>query len=377
MAEAKGLKSGLSALATFACRSTVALYESIRRFSLYPKQVRDLLEELAALNAEVSSLAELIQAKTDVDLSGLSLPLLQCGNACREFQQETLRCLSQSSDSRSKVRSWTRLRYMGDNIDGFRRLLADYRMTFGIALTDANLRQFPVTAENLQSFKDLVETVKDDLEDRLKSIYEKLEQVFGHAVDNLDSDATELRLMKKERLNVEICLQICAHLSDHLNQIQVTHEPSSPESVESDVMPEIITSKGLQECKNSLLLTKEKLERRLKILMDALVDALVTNSKAGRAPEEDIASTINMLEEWETILKCLDICSQADKHAKEAISSFDKHSTGDAIQFLISTNGSMIHGRNRGLGWRTRQVGGLISDAMLQQLSLDMCTVDF
>lgn len=39
---------------------------------------------------------------------------------------------------------------------------------------------------------------------------------------------------------------------------------------------------------------------------------------------------------------------------------------------MVSTNGTFIHGKNRGLGWRTRQVEGHLSDASLQQLSKDM-----
>lgn len=48
---------------------------------------------------------------------------------------------------------------------------------------------------------------------------------------------------------------------------------------------------------------------------------------------------------------------------------------GDAIQFMVSTNGKTICGKNEGLGWRTRQVGGYISDDSLQQLSRDILNI--
>ena len=139
MAESIGLASGLLTLTTFAFRSSITLYNTIHSFKSHRQCVRDLIEELEALSGVLSSLSETVSANTDVDLSPLDLPLLRCGNACKEFEQELLKCSSRSSGNRSSFRDWTKLRYMGDDIDGFRRLLAGYKLTICIALTDANL----------------------------------------------------------------------------------------------------------------------------------------------------------------------------------------------------------------------------------------------
>lgn len=40
---------------------------------------------------------------------------------------------------RTNFRDWARLKYIGVDIDGFRRLLAGYKATINIALTDVNL----------------------------------------------------------------------------------------------------------------------------------------------------------------------------------------------------------------------------------------------
>ena len=139
MAEPIGLASGLLTLATFAFRSSVALYETVKSFHSHPKRVRDLIEELDALSGVLGPLNDLVNAATDIDLSALELPLLRCGNTCKEFQQEILKCYSRSGKNRTSFRDWAKLRYMGDDIDGFRRLLAGYKLTINIALTDANL----------------------------------------------------------------------------------------------------------------------------------------------------------------------------------------------------------------------------------------------
>jgi hypothetical protein len=139
MAEPIGLASGLLALAGFAFQASITLYQTVQSFKFHPKQLRDLNDELQALTGVLGSLTETVSASTDVDLSALDLPLLRCGNACKEFEREILKCSSRSGGSRTSFRDWAKLRYMGDNIDGFRQLLAGYKSTINIALADASL----------------------------------------------------------------------------------------------------------------------------------------------------------------------------------------------------------------------------------------------
>jgi hypothetical protein len=139
MAEPIGMASGLLALSGFAFQATITLYKMVQSFQFHPKQIRDLEEELEALSGVLGSLTQTVSATIDVDLSALELPLLRCGNACKEFEQEIIKCSSRSGGNRTSFRDWAKLRYMGDNIDGFRQLLAGYKSTINIALTDANL----------------------------------------------------------------------------------------------------------------------------------------------------------------------------------------------------------------------------------------------
>ena len=139
MAEPIGLASGLLTLAGFALQASIALYQTVQSFQFHPKQIRDLKDELEALGGVLGSLTETVTVTTDVDLSALDLPLLRCGNACKDFEQEIMKCSSRSGGSRTSFRDWAKLRYMGDNVDGFRQLLAGYKSTINIALTDANL----------------------------------------------------------------------------------------------------------------------------------------------------------------------------------------------------------------------------------------------
>lgn len=139
MAEVVGLTSGLVTLASFAFQSSITLYETVKSFNSHPKRVRDLLEELESLIAVLDPLKDIITTSAGTSLPALDLPLKRCGNACKEFEQQLVKCLSRSGGDRKSFRDWARLRYMSDDIDGFRRLLAGYKLTINIALTDATL----------------------------------------------------------------------------------------------------------------------------------------------------------------------------------------------------------------------------------------------
>ncbi|KAE8307456.1 hypothetical protein BDV41DRAFT_569027 [Aspergillus transmontanensis] len=138
MAEPIGLASSLLALATFAFKASLSLYETVNSFRSHAKRVRDLIEELEALSGVLAPLQELLDATTDENLSVLELPLRRCGNACSEFEQEIIKYSSRSAN-RTSFRDWAKLRYLGDDIDSFRQMLSGYKLTISIALTDASL----------------------------------------------------------------------------------------------------------------------------------------------------------------------------------------------------------------------------------------------
>jgi len=227
-------------------------------------------------------------------------------------------------------------------------------------------RKSSVTLETLEIYKAQLKTATDDLQAHLQSIDDKLETIFSRTVTGSASDAAELRLIREERMSARKCLQICAQLSDHIDQIQIM--PELP-----DTLPERLTTEGLQECKNSINLTTAKLESYMKDRMDRLV----TKSKTMMTSEEDFADLIKLQEEWETTRQSREIFAKAEMHLKENISTIENYATGDAMQFMVSTDGNIIHGKNRGVGWRTRQVGGHLSDLSVQQLSRDMSSIHF
>jgi hypothetical protein len=138
MADPISTASGLLALAGFAFQSSKLLYQAVQSFQSNKRIVRELKEELEALNGVLQSLQETV-ANTTVDMSTLKLPLLRCGKSCEDFEAVIIKCTSHSGGSRTSFRDWAKLTYMGEDIAGFKAMLQGYKSTIMIALGDANM----------------------------------------------------------------------------------------------------------------------------------------------------------------------------------------------------------------------------------------------
>jgi len=374
MADPISLASGLVALVTFALKSSSLLYDTVQSYRSHPKNVRDLKDELEALAGVLQALSETVEQNKDTDFTALKLPLLRCGNACKEFDEVIAKCSSHSGGSRTSFRDWAKLKYMGDGIDEFRRMLAGYKSTINIALADANLRQSSVTAECLEAYKVMTRNATADLEDHLKSIDEKLESTFSRAADESDGDATQMRQMQEERSSTQQGLAICAQLSAHIARVQpLLAADRGRGSTDARAMPSVvaehITREGLEECQDTLSKTATRLEKHLKSIMDRLM----AKSKTALSSPEAVADLGRLQEEWETARLCLDICSKANENMTKVTINVFENIKGDeeVLQFFASATGKIVHAKDISLGARGVQFGGQLSDASIQQISRD------
>ena len=183
----------------------------------------------------------------------------------------------------------------------------------------------------------------------------------------------DFRLIQEERLSTVKCLQICAELSEHIAQIQSSINVGAQNEIrpKSGNTSEKITHEGLQECKDSLARTARKLEGYEQQIFARLLD----RSKALNVSDEERADAARLRDELAATRQGIDICSEAHKQLNQNVSVIDNYARGDAVQFMVSTSEKTIHGKNKGLGWRTRQVGGHISDESLQQIARSLAGV--
>jgi serine phosphatase RsbU (regulator of sigma subunit) len=234
-----------------------------------------------------------------------------------------------------------------------------------------NSRKSAITAESLQEYKALIKNATSDLEAHLDDINEKLENLLAQTASGSGSDTAELRLVKEERLSTQKCLEICAQLSKHIDQLRpdLQRSGSSTESTDPLQENEQVFSEGLQECKMTLMKTTAKLE----MLQKDRLDRMVKKMKTGTVSEEEIADVERLQEEWEAVRQSLNIYSKAESHLRENISIIENEAiSGDTIQYMASTDRTIINGKNRAAGWRTRQLGGHYDNTSFKQASQDL-----
>lgn len=138
MAEMVGVASAITTFVTVALESSIALYQTVRNLQSQDKMIRELRNEIQDLLGVLQALQESI-GNLDVDLTELERPLRRCSKSCAEFNALIKECTQHSTEERSSKRDWLKLRYMGEDISGFKNMLAGYKSTITIALAYANL----------------------------------------------------------------------------------------------------------------------------------------------------------------------------------------------------------------------------------------------
>lgn len=138
MAEVVELTAGLVALTTFAFESSRTLWSMLDEYRNQSRNVRDLKQELEALNGVLKTLQETAN-QADDGLAPLKLPLLRCGQACQDLTAIVTQCTTRTGRDKSSFRDWTMLRYHEKDIGGVRNLIAAYKSTIAITLANVNM----------------------------------------------------------------------------------------------------------------------------------------------------------------------------------------------------------------------------------------------
>ncbi|KIW98742.1 uncharacterized protein Z519_00405 [Cladophialophora bantiana CBS 173.52] len=382
MAEAIGLASGVLALTAFTLQSTKTLYGVLDSFRNNSRNIRELKQELEALEAVLSSLND-IQSDEQIDLSALKLPLLRCGQACRDFADIIEKCTARSNGDKSSFRDWVMLTYRGKDIVGFKNVIGAYKSTITIALADVNIRHTMVTSQLLREYKEMIDNTTSDLQEILEQTNNELAQspVQGEASSLTSANNLDQSVIEEERANIEYCLSVCKQVANHLAQVQAEIFPTASirEVANDRRLPQTrqslarrITSEKLRDCRTGIRFTMSELQLRLQDA-DHRLQRLLLPTQRERGVGEDIPHTQEVFEDLETIRQCLSICDEATEElARDRINVFeDVRMTDDGQQVIVATLGDLISARKVSAGARSKQWLGQMSDASLQQISRD------
>lgn len=198
----------------------------------------------------------------------------------------------------------------------------------------------------------------------------KLKAIIKRIVPDTDEDITELRRIKEKRLSTEKCLEICAQLSSYIEQIQSTlNQDARPlGSTELGALPERVVNEGVQGCKESINLASAKLQRNLR----DTIDCLIRKSKTAMTSKDGITELTRMWDEWEAASKCKEFLSKAENYLNENISTIENYTAGNSVQYMLSTDGTVIRGKNQDNGGGSIPFRGYIGSAALQAMVRSM-----
>lgn len=140
MADPLSVTSAVVGLITASCQASKALRDTIHSYRYHTKNVRDLRNELEALEGTLQLLDATLASLNSDDFAALELPLRRCGCACEEFKQSLERCAGRNDDDKAKFRGWLKIRWMNSDINGFKDTLAGYKSTIAIAIAGVNLQ---------------------------------------------------------------------------------------------------------------------------------------------------------------------------------------------------------------------------------------------
>jgi ABC-type transporter Mla subunit MlaD len=134
-------------------------------------------------------------------------------------------------------------------------------------------RQAIVTANVLKEYKEMITNTTSDLEEHLQEIDTRLQILCLRGAKISDEDGAERERVQEEKDSTRQCLDICAQVSEHINQVQlnVFKDVSATQDTQqmivatlgSLVSAERVTANILKQCKEMLTNTTSKLEEHL------------------------------------------------------------------------------------------------------------------
>ncbi|BCR98242.1 uncharacterized protein AKAW2_31561A [Aspergillus luchuensis] len=378
MADALSVASSLIALATFAFEASKSLYALVEGFKNTQRTVRELRYELESLTQVLGTLISAVM-DNEAELASLKLPLLRCGKICSEFREIIRKCVAHSNGQRTSFRDWAKLQYMGGNIVDLKTTLAGYKATISIALGGATFRQATVASAVIDQYKTMIEEATSDLQEHLQNIEERLQSLDQHGGPVQRSDTFHLQDIREEKESTEQCLTICTHVAQVIahfqQQLPQFHSKGENISIQfgsgnDDIsgQSQSLTSAMLTDFGARVSSNSEALQARLM----ELTNRLRQMSEQGIMYKDP--TNLNLIkEERESIIQCLNVCSEASDLAHRARTNIfeDVTSSDESHQLVVSTIGDLISAKHIITGSKSAQWLGQMSDTSLQQLSRD------
>jgi hypothetical protein len=222
----------------------------------------------------------------------------------------------------------------------------------------------------------MIQSTTHDLEDHLNDIKKKLQTLTVQAPTDTTNVLIDLRRIQEEKDSTEQCLEICANVSAHIDQIRFRpiwdESSSSTSQVRTSLLSrdltsaQVMTLSTLKECSEKIADTVTRLRGHIGDANDRLQDH-TSHSQQGLGADPEIDAR-RLQGERDSVEQCLVICTQASKRASDERVHVleDITMAEDGQQVFVSTKGDLFNVKNASAGSRSIQFIGSTSDASLQ-----------
>ncbi|KAJ5667483.1 hypothetical protein N7507_003347 [Penicillium longicatenatum] len=176
-------------------------------------------------------------------IMSLATSLQSRDKVIRELRQE-IEALQASTGERSSKRDWLRIRYIGEDITGFKDILASYKSTISLALAhnEDHKRISGINAAELQ----LIEEEKDSTQKSLKFFATKLISI-PRLKNKPESEEQNFR---EELSGTESLLNFCKQVEEEAKQ-QRTHFFEDVSTAIITTFEDLISAKRIKSGNNS------------------------------------------------------------------------------------------------------------------------------
>ncbi|CAG7555186.1 unnamed protein product [Fusarium equiseti] len=359
MGDPLSVASGVIAVVTATLQSSKLLYETIQSFRNHQTAVSDLVRELKSLESVLRSLQDHVRTDDRAFLP-LKFPLMQCRQACTDFQTLVEQNSRRSRDkARTSFRDWAKLMYMNGDIVSFKELLAGYKATINIALADANLRSSKVTLEHLK-----------DIDTKLNDIMTR------GTTTEIDEARTNIQRFENEKESTERCLAYLRRVLEDINGMHfqtvpaenTSHAAALSISTQNVTVADSLTISTLKTCSFNLSNTIDRLESHRE---DTEENLRLRSSLQTQNSEIDPDANREMLQnELESTRQCLSVCDRASEWASSGRVHVveDIRVGNDGKQICVSTLGDLFNIKGARAGNRGFQFFGSVSERSLNEI---------
>ncbi|KAL4931236.1 uncharacterized protein BDV17DRAFT_257444 [Aspergillus undulatus] len=272
---------------------------------------------------------------------------------------------------------------MGEDISGFKNMLAGYKSTITIALAYVNLRTTKITKHVIEEYKELIQNTQCDLETHLEDIHMKVETLSLNSSTIARIDPAELQRMEDEKQSTHQSLDICQQFltlvdqswSNLLGDLETApNEPSQRlSSSERPMQSSLINAEGLNSARKEIMSWKIQLLQNLQNLYK--FDKQSPISRLGISPLSDGLSSKqqNFQEEVQGTKALLEFCKHAgDEVNQPRMNYYEDVTAGDNSHLaVVTTLKDLISAKRIKSGNGSKLVLGQMSDDVLKSVFMN------